>query len=162
MTFGDELKTLRERRRLSQSRLADMAGFDHSFISRLESGDRFPTRDAVRRLASALSATPIERDRLMTSAGFTGPADATSVALDDVRAERRRQMDRWGVQSQSWPEWILILTEELGEAAQAANEAHFRGAGIEQLRTELIQVAAVAVQIVEAIDSMEQEGEVAA
>ncbi|MFM8595041.1 MAG: helix-turn-helix domain-containing protein [Chloroflexota bacterium] len=52
--FGMQLKSLREARRVSQSKLAERAEFDHSYVSRLESGARMPTRDAVERLSSAL------------------------------------------------------------------------------------------------------------
>ena len=162
MTFGAILKQLREPRRISQSKLALAAGFDHSYVSRLESGARKPAREAVEQLADALKVTPAERDQLLVSAGFTGPVDATALALMDVSAERRRQVETWGVQSLSWPEWILVLTEEMGEAAQAANVAHFQGVAIDHLREELVQVAAVAVQIIEAIDADRAEGQVAA
>ena len=38
--FGPVLKRFREARRVSQSKLAERAGFDHSYVSRLESGAR--------------------------------------------------------------------------------------------------------------------------
>ena len=52
--FGALLKGFRERRGVSQSKLAERANFDHSYVSRLESGSRMPTRDAVDRLGMAL------------------------------------------------------------------------------------------------------------
>lgn len=72
------LKELRERRLVSQSKLAKRAGFDHSFVSRCESGTRTPTRDAVDRFAAALDATPEDRARLMIAYGFL-PDDPTAV-----------------------------------------------------------------------------------
>lgn len=89
---------------------------------------------------------------------FVAPLDATGAVLADVTAERRRQTQKWGVQSLTWPEWILVLTEEVGEAAQAVNDCHWHGAGIDHLREELLHVAAVAVQIIEAIDADQAEG----
>lgn len=76
--------------------------------------------------------------------------------LADVVDERARQDDHWGVQEIHDFERISILTEEVGEAAKAANKANFvrsptRG-NVTQLRAELIQVAAVAVGHVQAID----------
>lgn len=162
MSFGSTLKQLREPRRISQSKLAERAGFDHSYVSRLESGARKPAREAVEQLADALEATLAERDQLLTSAGFAGTVDATALALMDVSAERRRQTAKWGVQSLTWPEWILVLTEEVGEAAQAVNDAYWHGAELGHLREELVQVAAVAVQIIEAIDADQAEGHAAA
>lgn len=68
--FADALRVLREKSRLSQSRLAETAGFDHSYVSRLETGSRMPTRDAVLKLADALQLPEQGRDRLIASAGF--------------------------------------------------------------------------------------------
>ncbi len=68
--FGLTLKKFREARRVSQSKLAARAGFDHSYVSRLESGARTPTRDAVEQLAIALDLEPVNRDELLASAGF--------------------------------------------------------------------------------------------
>lgn len=70
VTFAPLLREYRDRRRLSQSRLAEAAGFDHSYVSRLESGTRMPTRDAVAKLAEAMGLEEGERDALLASAGF--------------------------------------------------------------------------------------------
>lgn len=76
--FGLTLKKFREARRVSQSKLAARAGFDHSYVSRLESGARTPTRDAVEQLAIALDLEPINRDELLASAGFL-PGELSSL-----------------------------------------------------------------------------------
>lgn len=68
--FGLTLKRFREVRRVSQSKLAERAGFDHSYVSRLESGARTPTRDAVTQLGEALELDQINQDELLASAGF--------------------------------------------------------------------------------------------
>ncbi|MEX1158881.1 MAG: helix-turn-helix transcriptional regulator [Thermomicrobiales bacterium] len=70
VTFAPLLREYRDRRRLSQSRLAEAAGFDHSYVSRLESGTRMPTRDAVTKIAEAMGLGEGERDALLASAGF--------------------------------------------------------------------------------------------
>ena len=91
-TFADELQTIRMwiRPHVSQSRLAKAAGVDHSYISRLEDGSRKPTREMVDRIATALSATPEERTRLMESAGFTDglPADVEQFRSYPVEVRR--------------------------------------------------------------------------
>lgn len=69
-SFGVTLKRFRETGRVSQSKLAERAGFDHSYVSRLESGARTPTREAVLQLAQALLAEPAGQDELLASAGF--------------------------------------------------------------------------------------------
>lgn len=80
--FGVQLKAQREARRVSQSKLAERADFDHSYVSRLESGARMPTRDAVERLAGALLLSQPEEDALLAAAGFL-PRDVTSLLSDE-------------------------------------------------------------------------------
>lgn len=82
------------------------------------------------------------------------PLSTFSVLLA-IAAERQRQDDTWGVQRHLWPEWIAILTEEVGEAAHEAVEERWLPTGdLAALRTELVHVAAVAVQIIEHIDEV--------
>lgn len=82
----------------------------------------------------------------------------TKTALSDVSGERARQVEKWGDQIANPPGAMLaILTEEIGEVATAVirlydhsrPEAH---RDVSDLRTELVQVAAVAVQWIEHID----------
>ena len=76
--FGNLLKSLREKNGVSQSKLAERAYFDHSYVSRLESGARMPTREAVDRLGTAMNLEPAELDSLLASAGFL-PKDVSSL-----------------------------------------------------------------------------------
>jgi transcriptional regulator with XRE-family HTH domain len=80
--FGMLLKTQREARRVSQSKLAERAEFDHSYVSRLESGSRMPTREAVERLARALALSHPEEDALLAAAGFL-PRDVSNLLSDE-------------------------------------------------------------------------------
>lgn len=80
--FGGLLKRCREARHVSQSKLAQEASFDHSYVSRLESGARTPTRDAVDRLGEALRLEQIERDSLLAAAGFL-PRDVSSLLASE-------------------------------------------------------------------------------
>ncbi|MCC6312410.1 MAG: helix-turn-helix domain-containing protein [Thermomicrobiales bacterium] len=80
--FGVQLKAQREARRVSQSKLAERADFDHSYVSRLESGARMPTRDAVERLAAALVLSAAEEDGMLAAAGFL-PRDVASLLSDE-------------------------------------------------------------------------------
>ncbi len=81
-TFAQVLAELRTMRGLSQSRLAHEAGFDHSYISRLEAGKREPSRDTVLALAEVLTLRPVELDRLLIAAGFR-PTDDSSLFADE-------------------------------------------------------------------------------
>lgn len=71
----------------------------------------------------------------------------------DVRAERARQDKKFGIQNHSPEIWLAILGEEVGECNNAFLEMNFtKRKTIDDLREELVQVAAVAVQFVEFID----------
>jgi NTP pyrophosphatase (non-canonical NTP hydrolase) len=72
----------------------------------------------------------------------------------DVSMERERQDTQWGDQSGNDPcVWATVLSEECGEASQAALHVQFEHRlTIADLRNELVQVAAVAVAWIEAID----------
>ena len=67
---------------------------------------------------------------------------------DDIKEERRRQYVKWGIQEHNALYWLGILTEELGELAKALIE--YKPSG--EARRELVQIAAVAVAVIEQID----------
>lgn len=81
-------------------------------------------------------------------------------ALSAVLAEMQRQDDKWGSQrKQHALVWFAILGEEFGEVAQEAVEYNFSRPGSPEahqrmlnMRQELIQVAAVALQWAESLD----------
>jgi hypothetical protein len=99
---------------------------------------------------------------------------ATRNALADTFAERQRQHEKWGVQRHDWPVWITVLTEEVGELSQQI--LAFRARWFEyhdlldpdlvdqhdynaemgeiraRMRAEAVQVAAVAIALIEHID----------
>lgn len=86
MTFAETLKDVREKRIFSMSRLAALSDFTPGYVSRLESGERRPTRDAVDRLADALGVTASEKDALLESAGFLGQRPVSAQTIAAVRA----------------------------------------------------------------------------
>lgn len=78
--------------------------------------------------------------------------------LKEVLFERERQENKWGPQNHRPADWLMILGEEVGECNQAALEVHFdykTGKTYNDLREELVQVAAVAVAVVESLDRNE-------
>lgn len=46
--------------------------------------------------------------------------------LNEIKAERQRQNQKWGEQNHSVIEWQAILMEEVGEAAKEAVDWHFK------------------------------------
>ncbi|WP_079479701.1 MazG-like family protein [Halobacillus salinus] len=73
--------------------------------------------------------------------------------MEDIKKERFRQDDKWGVQRHSYPFWLTILTEEVGEVAQAMQQgsAAYKETDADDLYTELIHVSAVAAAIAEQV-----------
>jgi NTP pyrophosphatase (non-canonical NTP hydrolase) len=78
-----------------------------------------------------------------------------------VYEERNRQDGKWGIQDHAPEWWLAILTEEVGELAQAILNARAKpgdkpeveeNASFERIREEAVQCAAVAVAFVEWID----------
>lgn len=102
-------------------------------------------------------------------------ANKIEEVLKEVKSERFRQNKKWGEQNHKPIEWIAILGEEFGEVSKEALEYHFKHpvldtegekaiemvqdiaqkSRLKNYRMELIQVAAVAVQMVESLDRNE-------
>lgn len=56
---------------LSQNRLSLEAGYDHSYVSRIESDSRTPTREALSRFIDAMELEEETADQLMDAYGYT-------------------------------------------------------------------------------------------
>ena len=73
----------------------------------------------------------------------------TKLVLEMVSDERAKQNEKWGEQNHHPLTYLAILGEEVGEANQAAVQAHFENRAWTDYAEELIHVAAVAVAMVE-------------
>jgi NTP pyrophosphatase (non-canonical NTP hydrolase) len=80
----------------------------------------------------------------MTALGATTPRDH---AINAIRAERHRQIEKWGHGPMPAGRELAILVEEVGEVATAIQDGD-----IQNLRDELVQVAAVCVRWLEFLD----------
>jgi transcriptional regulator with XRE-family HTH domain len=69
-SFGDHLRTWRQRRRMSQLDLASEAGISTRHLSFVETGRAAPSRDMVLQLAEHLELPLREQNALLVSAGF--------------------------------------------------------------------------------------------
>lgn len=72
-----------------------------------------------------------------------------------VLEERQRQDVQWGEQNHDDITWSAILTEEVGEAAQAALHAQFGGDAAPWVAVEVIHTAAVCLVW---LDCLERHG----
>jgi transcriptional regulator with XRE-family HTH domain len=122
--FGALLKSLREKRNVSQSKLAERAEFDHSYVSRLESGARMPTREAVDRLGEALALEQQQLDSMLAAAGFL-PRDVSSLlSSEPVIGEVLDLLQDEAVPSEyrdSMRAMLKLLTQQARFAIRAAS-----------------------------------------
>jgi len=58
--FATHLRELREKRGLSQTRLAELAGLNRNYVGDIERGRRNPCLDNILKLADALDVPPSE------------------------------------------------------------------------------------------------------
>ena len=78
--------------------------------------------------------------------------------FDEIQEERERQDKLWGEQNHHPSVWTNILMEEVGEVAKEASQLWFepngacRSAAKMHYVKELIQVAAVAVAMIESFN----------
>lgn len=87
----------------------------------------------------------------------SNPDNHRSEIFKEISQERKRQDAKWGIQNHSPMIWCPILTEEVGEVNKAALEHHFKDSNdLKEYREELIQVAAVAVAMIESLDRNHQ------
>ena len=64
-----------------------------------------------------------------------------------IEAEDERQKAKWGIQCHSPAEWLMFLTEEVGELAEAIADFWFRDGDYESMQAEAVQVATLAIKI---------------
>ena len=73
-SFGELLRTFRQRARISQSELSRLTGLHASHVSRMERNVRSaPRRKTVEALSHALLLSPDESDELLMGAGYAPP-----------------------------------------------------------------------------------------
>ncbi len=73
------------------------------------------------------------------------------IQIQDILAERCRQDEQWGEQNHSPELWLAVLMEEVGEFSEALLCDRFGGTHTD-LRSELVQVAAVSLAMLECCD----------
>jgi len=78
------LTRLRIERELSQKQVANLAEISNSTLSRLESGERGVSREALDRISDVLQLSRQERLEVLVAAGFLNQDTAHLLADDDV------------------------------------------------------------------------------
>jgi NTP pyrophosphatase (non-canonical NTP hydrolase) len=145
---------------------AEATGFEHAIIDIERDGENkshprftlcWPTGDE-RALANLVvemfGHTLALVQEQQAKARASEPANVSQAARDAI-AERARQDAKWGELNHDPFVYLAILHEESGELAQAALKARFEDqaeGARERMRAEAVQVAAVALAIVECLD----------
>lgn len=83
--------------------------------------------------------------------------DQNEKIIPEILKETSRSHNKFGVQDRHPLEWLAILSEEHGEASKEVVEYSMAGSieALVNLRTELIQVAAVAINFISSLDRNE-------
>jgi UTP--glucose-1-phosphate uridylyltransferase len=73
-TFGQLLRSARETANFSRAELGRRAGLEQSYLYRLETGERLPSKEMVLSLSAALKVDPATTNRWLNAAGLAGIA----------------------------------------------------------------------------------------
>lgn len=126
-----------------------------------------PRHAANHRRSCFIGSIADDLEAAVTRCGGSVPT-ATCLTLAEVAREREEQDEKWGEQNHGAAWWYVILGEEFGEVGRALLEARVarRQGRTEdatdhkrQARAELVQLAAVAVAMVECFDRHLPPGE---
>ncbi|MEV4896804.1 helix-turn-helix domain-containing protein [Nonomuraea sp. NPDC050547] len=118
-SFGDLLRSWRQRRRVSQLDLAIEAEVSARHVSFLETGRARPSREMVMKLAEELEVPLRHRNRLLVAAGFAPvfrERDVTAPEMDAVR----QALDKILAGHQPYPAVVVDATWNLVAANEAA------------------------------------------
>jgi len=77
----------------------------------------------------------------------------SEILFKSILLENENQILKWGIQDHTPAEWLMFLTEEHGELAEAIAEWQYRNGDPVNVIKEAIQVATLALKIAEMIDS---------
>ena len=81
--FGQRIKKLREREKLSVRKLAEKAGISHSYLSQLENGRRSsPKPPTIMKIAKGLN---VPYSDLMIASGYIGDVDFNIIKTKNGR-----------------------------------------------------------------------------
>ncbi|TDC92552.1 XRE family transcriptional regulator [Nonomuraea deserti] len=118
-SFGELLRSWRQRRRVSQLDLAIEAGVSARHISFLETGRARPSREMVLKLAEELEVPLRHRNRLLVSAGFAPIYPERAVRAPEMHLVRQA-LDRILAGHEPYPALVVDAAWTLVAANKAA------------------------------------------
>ena len=95
--FGERLRTLRKDKKLTQQQLASMIGVKNSVISFYEMGDRTPSPEVIKKLASVLHVSTdfllgIDKQEAIDVSGLEESDKALVRTLVDILRDKNRRI----------------------------------------------------------------------
>ncbi|MFB4291299.1 helix-turn-helix domain-containing protein [Nonomuraea sp. ATR24] len=136
-TFGDLLRSWRQRRRVSQLDLAIEADVSSRHVSFLETGRAKPSREMVMRLAEELEVPLRHRNRLLVAAGFAPVFPEREVRAPEMESVRLA-LDKILAGHEPYPALVVDANWDLVAANAAA--AMFMAGAPAELLTEPVNV----------------------
>jgi len=92
--YGEQVSAARERLGLDRKEFADEAGISYSYLSAIESGQKFPSSSVQTAIAEALGEDPADLLARANGALADAPAPEPSVARDAMRFDAMRPLRR--------------------------------------------------------------------
>lgn len=132
VSFGDLLRSWRQRRRISQLDLAIQADVSARHISFLETGRARPSREMVMRLAEELEVPLRQRNRLLVAAGFAPVFAERGVRAPEMEVVRQA-LDKILAGHEPYPALVVDAAWDL-VAANAAAALFMEGVPAELLK----------------------------
>jgi transcriptional regulator with XRE-family HTH domain len=128
-TFGESLRSFRLRAKLTQKQLGDAAGWDFTYVSKLERPDGpVPGRESIERAAEALGLTTEERYQLLQLASKV-PTEVERMIVSEPAAvqffgemKRRTAAASKEEQEALWRRLTADLDRMIGNATADAGE----------------------------------------
>lgn len=77
-----------------------------------------------------------------------------NILFELVGLESENQILKWGIQDHEPSEWLMFLTEEIGELAKAIAENQYRNGNVKDIIHEAIQVATLSLKIAEMFNKL--------
>jgi transcriptional regulator with XRE-family HTH domain len=123
--FRTLLRNHRNAQRWSQERLAYEAEMDHSLVSRLESGQRAPTREAVEKLVTGMKLSEFDKDQLLIHAGFFPVHPESAIGHQPEALKLYRLLESNGLPAETKQALVQTLDGLLALAVGHPRLSHF-------------------------------------
>lgn len=117
--IGQEIKRLREERKLSKARLAREAGFSDAYLVQIEKGDRTPSPNVLEAIAKALRIPP---HVLLVAAGVYTEEEVAEATQDAERHAKQIEEQRGRPVTQEERDRLLYFAYEEIDRVQAMRE----------------------------------------